>query len=209
MEVVELFPEVYVGEKNATFWKFGDKINFETDIVAGFSPTNYHSFIICKDIEFHPQFAFNPTRITPRRRETIRAGAFVHISGFSKETIDNFYNFLHAQKPKRFPSCHMAVLMMLNEGLNLELDESRHIRYRPSRMIQAMLSNKEHFAKKNLKARFHLLKDKSTEDFVKGIQYFESKFYYGYWISDFYLAMWNLFHPTPPLPKELTSSEQK
>ncbi|WP_413291249.1 hypothetical protein [Bdellovibrio sp. HCB337] len=209
MEVVELFPEVFVGEKNATFWKFGDKINFETDIVAGFSPTNYHSFIICKDIEFHPQFSFNPTRIIPRRRETIRAGAFVHISGFSKETIDQFYDLLLAQKPNRFPSCHMAVLMLLNEGLGLELDDSRRIRYRPSRMIQAMLDNKGHFEKKNLKARFHLLKDKTPDAFVKGIQYFESKFYYGYWISDFYLAVWNLFHPNPTGTKELLVREQK
>lgn len=207
MDVVELFSEIYVGDKKATFWKFGDKINFETDIVAGFSPTNYHSFIICKDIEFHPQFSFNPTRITPRRRESIRAGAFVHISGFSKEQIDEFYTYLLAQKPKRFPSCHMAVLTSLNEGLNLELNESRRIRYRPSRMIQEMLASQDHFEKKKLKARFFLLKDKSPEAFVQGIQYFESKFYIGYWISDFYLAVWNFFHPRQRAHKELASSD--
>lgn len=208
MDVVELFPEVFVGDKKATFWKFGDKIDFDHDIVAGFSPTNYHSFIICKDIEFHPQFSFNPTRIIPRRRETIRAGAFIHIAGFSKETIDEFYLYLQSQKPRRFPSCHMAVLMLLNEGLGLELNESWKIRYRPSRMIQDLLQNKEHFDKKGLRARFHLLKDKSPEAFIKGIQYFESKFYIGYWISDFYLYLWNLFHPKAKNTELLSSEPQ-
>ena len=38
---------------NNGIWNHQDKINTQKEIIIGFSPTNYHTFIICGEQEFH------------------------------------------------------------------------------------------------------------------------------------------------------------
>lgn len=194
MDVVELFDNVYSEDKKATFWRYDDEsFNFDTDILLCFSPTNYHSFILCKDIEFHPHFSYNKTRISQKRRNVIRAGAFIAFRGIKKEQIDRFYDYLLKQKDTRFPSCHMGVVEVLKNGLGIDIDGSFKSRYHPSRIINLLINNITPYnPPPGLSLKLYLLKDRSPAAVEKGIQFFENKFYYGYWISDIYLISRNL-----------------
>ena len=64
--IINVFHEVTKSDgSNEGIWYFGNKLTIENELIIGFSPTNYHCFIICGSQEFHPRFSINPCKYQP------------------------------------------------------------------------------------------------------------------------------------------------
>lgn len=120
---------------NDGIWYFGDKINLNEEVIIGFSPTNYHCFIICGDYEFHPRFTTNPCKLVPSRKNNIRAALFIRIKGIDQKRLVAFQTFLSQLKGRHTPSCQEGLLQALNIGLGLRIPNVKISRILPHQFI--------------------------------------------------------------------------
>ncbi|MBC7539559.1 MAG: hypothetical protein H7281_12115 [Bacteriovorax sp.] len=124
---------------NDGIWFFGDKLEIGNELIIGFSPTNYHCFIICGDQEFHPRFSINPCKYQPSRVDNVRAALLIRIKNISKEDILNFQLYLSAMKDKRTPTCHQGLLKVLKRGIGLKIPNQSIFWTTPKSFLKGIL----------------------------------------------------------------------
>ncbi len=158
-------------------WRFGERFNLQTEVFLPMSPTKYHCFIISGDHEFHPRFSFNKGKIVKSHSNVIRAGLFLRIKNLSPENIRKFQEFLPTLKGIRTPSCHLGVLQALRTGLNIKIKGAQNDKMTPSQFIKAILElGFEDQDGKDIPFEMYVLKDKSVDEILDEIKYFEKKF---------------------------------
>lgn len=183
--------------KNLGIWNFGESIDKTTDLIVGFSPTNYHTFIICRDTEYHPRFAFNPPRIGKSRRRAIRAGAFLRIRGLTEGEMLFLEYHLKNLKSKRTPSCHVGAFQALNSGIGLSIKGVQSPeKLSPHQFLYFALTNGLCTpSEESLKVDFFTTRSKSLSTMFNEMLHFERKFRWFYILSDFYYALLKFFNP--------------
>ncbi len=113
-----------VSKKDGTndgIWYFGNQVDLDQELIIGFSPTNYHCFIICRGYEFHARFSINPCRVQKSRSNNIRAALFFRFKHIPVEKLKDFEAYLINLKNKRTPSCHIGLLQALKTGIGLSI----------------------------------------------------------------------------------------
>ena len=126
---------------NDGIWYFGDKINLNEELIIGFSPTNYHCFIICRRYEFHARFSINPCRVQNSRINNIRAALFFRFKNIPVEKLIVFEAYLQNLKNKRTPSCHIGLLQALKYGLGLSIPHHSLFELSPARFLENLWSH--------------------------------------------------------------------
>lgn len=177
-------------------WNFGSRFDIRNEVFISMSPTNYHCFIISGEHEFHPRFSFNKGKIVKPRAESIRAGLFFRFKNLSPEKIRSFQNYLAGLKGARSPSCHLGVLQALRHGLNVRIKGVNSDNLTPSQFFQSILSSG--FETKDgseIPFEVYVLKDKSMNEILDEIKFFERKFRWAYLASDVYYFFVKLFIP--------------
>ena len=124
---------------NDGIWYFGNRFKIEEELIIGFSPTNYHCFIICGNQEFHPRFSINPCKLQPSRVNNIRAAFFIRIKNIPKEDLLKFQNYLLAMKDRRTPTCHQGLLQILQRGIGLKIPQHSIFKTTPRSFLKGML----------------------------------------------------------------------
>lgn len=124
---------------NDGIWYFGDRLNIEDELIIGFSPTNYHCFIICGKEEFHPRFSINPCKVQPSRTNNIRAAVFIRIKNVPKEDLLKLQSYLVSLKDKRTPTCHQGLLQVLEKGIGIKIPRHSILRTTPRSLIKGFV----------------------------------------------------------------------
>jgi hypothetical protein len=102
-------------------WQHGGKINWNKDIVIGFSPTNYHAFLMVGETEFHPRFSFNKIKVRKMNRDSIRAAFFIVIKNLTYDQIERVERLIIGVSGKRTLSCIEGVKQALFFGAGLKI----------------------------------------------------------------------------------------
>jgi hypothetical protein len=169
---------------NNGIWNHQDRIDTSKEIIIGFSPTNYHTFIICGDQEFHPRFAFNKGRLAKARRRSIRAGLFIRLTGIDSQTHEKFRQYLKSIKGKRTPSCHLGALQILESGAGIKLVQSNNKRLKPKEfMLHAFKYGFTHNGRM-INSLAYTTRDKSLTDILSDVESFQNHFKWAYILSD-------------------------
>lgn len=138
--VIDLSSEVTKADgTNDGIWYFGDRLNIENELIIGFSPTNYHCFIICGEQEFHPRFSINPCKLQPSRMNNVRAALFIRIKNIKREDLENFQKYLMAMKDKRTPTCHQGLLQVLFKGIGITIPRHSIFRTTPQSFLKGIV----------------------------------------------------------------------
>lgn len=124
---------------NDGIWYFGDRLKIEDELIIGFSPTNYHCFIICGKEEFHPRFSINPCKLQPSRIDNIRAAVFIRIKNVPKEDLLKLQNYLVSLKNKRTPTCHQGLLQVLEKGIGIKIPRHSILGTTPRSLIKGFV----------------------------------------------------------------------
>jgi hypothetical protein len=106
---------------NDGIWFFGERLQIENELIIGFSPTNYHCFVICGEKEFHPRFSINPCKLQVSRKNNVRAAFFIRIKGVSRAEILKFQEYLVSMEGKRTPTCHTGLLQVFEKGIGIRI----------------------------------------------------------------------------------------
>jgi len=172
---------------NGGVWHFGDHLNLEDDIIIGMSPTNYHTFIIAKDIEAHPRFSFNKIKLRPSRKSSIRAGLFIRIRDLNEIDLQCIREQIDLFRGKRTLSCVEGVRQSLYYGAGLAIpffaNKDLYISQFLYKLIKFGIWTPEG---KRLNIQIFKTRDKSLEEMFKEICYTESYFLWA-GILSFYL----------------------
>lgn len=138
--VIDLSHEVTRPDgSNDGIWYFGDRLSIENELIIGFSPTNYHCFIICGETEFHPRFSINPCKLQPSRKNNVRAAFFIRIKNIPQEDLLSFQQYLTAMKDKRTPTCHQGLLQVLARGLGVKIPKHSIFRTTPQSFLKGII----------------------------------------------------------------------
>lgn len=181
---------------NNGIWNHQDKINTQKEIIIGFSPTNYHTFIICGDQEFHPRFAFNKGRLARARRRSIRAGLFIRLTGIEPKIHQNLKNYLKEINGKRTPSCHLGALQVLEAGANIKLNKDRKEKLKPKDfMLHAFEYGFNHNGEV-IKSLAYTTRDKDLTDIIHDVESFQNHFRWAYILSDITYFFIKLISPS-------------
>ncbi|TNF27767.1 MAG: hypothetical protein EP319_10665 [Deltaproteobacteria bacterium] len=117
--------------QNPGIWTYNQDFKLNNELIIGFSPTNYHTFIICGSCEYHTRFAFNKNKLRNSRHTSIRAGMFIRIKGISSEELFHFRSKLLNLIGTRTFSCIDGVTSILKKELGIEViglqDDARHL----------------------------------------------------------------------------------
>jgi hypothetical protein len=124
---------------NDGIWYFGERMKVENELIIGFSPTNYHCFVICGEQEFHPRFSINPCKLQPSRKNNVRAAFFIRLKNISREDILNFQQYLIAMKDKRTPTCHQGLLHVFDRGIGIRIPKHSIFKTTPQSFIKGIL----------------------------------------------------------------------
>jgi hypothetical protein len=116
---------------NDGIWYFGDRLQIENELIIGFSPTNYHCFVIAGEKEFHPRFSINPCKLQPSRKNNVRAAFFIRVKDVAREDILKFQEYLVAMEGKRTPTCHQGLLQILDRGIGIRIPKQSIFRTTP------------------------------------------------------------------------------
>jgi len=172
---------------NDGIWYFGSKFNIEDELIIGFSPTNYHCFIICGKQEFHPRFSINPCKYGPSRANNIRAAFFIRIKNISKEEIKNFQDYLCSMKDKRTPTCHQGLLQVLRNGIGLRIPKQSINWATPQSFIKGIL--KKGLVDKNNYERpieVYITRERSLEKIQSDISIISWRYSWVFFLSNIY-----------------------
>lgn len=138
--VINLSHEVTKSDgTNDGIWYFGERLQIENELIIGFSPTNYHCFVICGEQEFHPRFSINPCKLQPSRKNNVRAALFIRIKNISREEIISFQKYLMAMKDKRTPTCHQGLLQVLERGIGIKIPRHSIFKTTPQSFLKGIL----------------------------------------------------------------------
>lgn len=138
--VIDLSQEVTKADgTNDGIWFFGDRLKIENELIIGFSPTNYHCFVICGEHEFHPRFSINPCKLQPSRKNNVRAALFIRIKNISREEIVEFQKYLIAMKDKRTPTCHQGLLQVFERGIGIKIPRHSIFKTTPQSFLKGIL----------------------------------------------------------------------
>lgn len=107
--------------ENKGIWYFGNYFNMDEELIIGMSPTNYHSFVVSGEAEYHPRFSFSKNKLLEARTDVIRAGAFLRIKGLSNQELSSFRSFLSSNFTKKTPSCIEGTFIALENSIGAKL----------------------------------------------------------------------------------------
>jgi hypothetical protein len=171
---------------NDGIWYFGDRIDLKRELIIGFSPTNYHCFIICGDQEFHPRFATNPCKLKDAKKDNIRAALFIRFYDISPDELENFQQFLIAKKGSFTPSCQEGLLQILKKGLGLSIPGIKSKNILPKAFITNIFE-KGLVNSENKKLRFDIYstREKSLQNVFSDISVVETKLTWVFNLSSF------------------------
>lgn len=142
LKIIDLSSEVNkIDGSNNGIWYCDSRVDLTKDLIIGFSPTNYHCFIICGKYEFHPRFTTNPCLLKPSRIDNIRAAIFIRYTHLSNKQFNDFQNFLLQNKGKHTPSCQEGLLQILEKGLGLRLKNVEVKNIYPLTFLKELLYN--------------------------------------------------------------------
>jgi hypothetical protein len=164
--VINLSHEVTKSDgTNDGIWYFGERLQIENELIIGFSPTNYHCFVICGEQEFHPRFSINPCKLQPSRKNNVRAALFIRIKNIQREEIVAFQKYLIAMKDKRTPTCHQGLLQVLERGIGIKIPRHSIFKTTPQSFLKGILQ-KGLVDKNNqpLEIEFYKTRSKSLAD---------------------------------------------
>lgn len=177
-------------------WHFGSRFNLKKEIFIAMSPTNYHCFIISGDFEFHPRFSFNPVKLIKPQQNKIRAGMFFRLKGIPQTEIEQFQRYLPCLKSVRSPSCHIGVIDAINNGLGIKINNIPIKKISPSDFFTCTLKNglvnKQGEA---VEFELYLIKNKTIDNIMEEIIFFENKFSWIYIASDIFYFLLRFFLP--------------
>lgn len=181
---------------NDGIWYFGNKFAIENELIIGFSPTNYHCFIICGDQEFHPRFSINPCKYQPSRLNNVRAALFIRIKNISKEDILNFQKYLSAMKDKRTPTCHQGLLQVLEKGIGLKIPNQSIFWTSPRSFLKGILE-KGLIDKNNheLALEVYTTRNKSLKEIYFDISIIRWRYAWVFSLSNIYYQILKIFKP--------------
>jgi hypothetical protein len=181
---------------NDGIWYFGNEINLKTDLIIGFSPTNYHCFIISGDHEFHARFSINPCKVQAARVDNIRAALFFRFKDIPKSELEKFQLFLLKMKNKRTPSCHVGLLQVLFLGLDLRLQKLDLEKSSPKSFLKSLW---EHGLITNdgrkLSYDVYSSRDKTPDMIFSDIDKIEAKYSWVFWLSRIHFFFLKHFQP--------------
>lgn len=181
---------------NDGIWYFGEKLTIENELIIGFSPTNYHCFIICGDQEFHPRFSINPCKLQPSRKNNVRAALFIRIKNIPKEDILNFQQYLMAMKDKRTPTCHQGLLQILERGIGLKIPNQSIFRTTPQSFLKGILEKGLIDKDKNeLELEVYTTRNKPLKEIYFDVSILSWRYAWVFSLSNVYYQLLKLFKP--------------
>ncbi|MBC7712875.1 MAG: hypothetical protein H7177_06025 [Rhizobacter sp.] len=181
---------------NDGIWFFGNRLNIEDELIIGFSPTNYHCFIICGDYEFHPRFSINNCKLGPSRKNNIRAAFFIRIKNIPKNDILKFQIYMEDIKGKRTPTCHTGLLQILDRGIGLKIPQHSIFKTTPKSFLTGVMERGIVDINKNsLELEVYSIRNKPLDMIYKDIALVNLKFGWIFKLSNMYFRILRLFRP--------------
>lgn len=181
---------------NDGIWYFGDKLEIENELIIGFSPTNYHCFVICGNLEFHPRFSINPCKLQPSRINNVRAALFIRIKNIPKTDLLSFQQYLTAMKDKRTPTCHQGLLQILERGIGLKIPGQSIFRTTPRSFLKGILEKGLIDQNKNsLELEIYKTRNKSLKEMYFDISILSWRYAWVFSLSNMYYGLLKLFKP--------------
>lgn len=197
ISVINLSQEVTKSDgANDGIWYFGDRLDIENELIIGFSPTNYHCFVICGDQEFHPRFSINPCKLQPSRKNNVRAALFIRIKNIPKSDLLRFQHYLAAMKDKRTPTCHQGLLQILERGIGLKIPGQSIFRTTPKSFLKGILEKgliDQH--QNNLDLEIYKTRNKSLKEMYFDISILSWRYAWVFSLSNLYYGLLKLFKP--------------
>lgn len=196
-KVIDLSSEVTKADgTNDGIWYFGDRLNIEQELIIGFSPTNYHCFIICGEQEFHPRFSINPCKLQPSRKNNVRAALFIRIKNVSRDEILSFQKYLVAMKDKRTPTCHQGLLQILSRGAGIRIPRHSIFKTTPQSFLKGILQkglvDKNNHA---LELEFYKTRSKSLADIYFDIKIVRWRYGWIFGLFNIHYQLLRIFKP--------------
>lgn len=182
---------------NDGIWFFGDRLNLNEDLIIGFSPTNYHCFIICRNQEFHARFSINPCKVQAARKDSVRAALFFRFKGLPLKDLENFENFLIKMKNRRTPSCHVGLLQVLSAGIGLHVPKTKVESATPKSFLKTLWQRG--LVDKNGKPvnfEVYSSRSKTPQMIMADIEMIELRYSWVFWLSKLHFFFLKLFKPT-------------
>ncbi len=179
---------------NNGIWFFGDRFKIEDELIIGFSPTNYHCFLICGEYEFHPRFSINPCKLTKSRKDNIRAAFFIRIKNIPKADLLAFQQYLISLEGKRTVTCHQGLLYILYKAMGFRIPNHSIFKTTPksfySGIIEKGIVDKSN---KPLELEVYSHRNKSIEMILKDADMINLKFGWVFTICNMWFYVLKLF----------------
>lgn len=195
--IIDLSSEVTRADgSNDGIWYFGDKLAIENELIIGFSPTNYHCFIICGDLEFHPRFSINPCKLQPSRKNNVRAALFIRLKNIAPSDLAAFQQYLTAMKDKRTPTCHQGLLQVLSKGAGIRIPRHSIFKTTPQSFLKGILQ-KGLIDKNNnaIELEFYKTRSKSLADMYFDIKIVRWRYGWIFGLFNIHYQLLRIFKP--------------
>lgn len=189
---------------NDGIWYFKDRLNLSEDLIIGFSPTNYHCFIISGEHEFHARFSINPCKVQPSRKDNVRAALFFRFRGLPQSDLINFQEFLVKMKNKRTPSCHVGLLQVLSVGLGLTIPRTKLEKATPKSFLKTLWQHG--LVNKNgnpITYEVYSSRKKTPAMIMEDIERIEAKYSWVFWLSRLHFFFLKFYSPSLTVRREV------
>lgn len=90
-------------------------------VLLGFSPTNFHTFLVAGDVELHPRLVWNRPFVRPARAGTVRAGLVVRFRGIERARVAKVADAWRVRPPARTATCLDGALARLDADFGIRL----------------------------------------------------------------------------------------
>ncbi len=189
---------------NDGIWYFKDRLNLKEDLIIGFSPTNYHCFIVSGEQEFHARFSINPCKVQPSRKDNVRAALFFRFKGLPQADLERFQEFLLKMKNKRTPSCHVGLLQVLSIGLGLTIPTTKLEKATPKSFLKSLWERGLIDQNGNaVPYEVYSSRTKSPAAIMKDIDYIELRYSWVFWLSRLHFFFLKLYSPSLIVRREV------
>ena len=173
-------------------WQHKGRINWQNDLVIGFSPTNFHAFLMVGATEFHPRFSFNKIKTRAMNKDSVRAAFFVVVKNLSADQIERIERLVLGLVGQRTLSCIEGVKKALQFGAGLNVPSLTSCDLYISQVIyMIMLEGITHRNGSKADLEFYTTKHISVKKMFEEITFAEKSFrhtgifsYYFYKIFD-------------------------
>ncbi|OUR97079.1 hypothetical protein A9Q84_12165 [Halobacteriovorax marinus] len=194
LEIINISKKVTKSDgTNNGIWHHGGSVDNDKEIIMAFSPTNYHSFLICGDHEFHPRLAYNNSKVLKTKRESIRAAVFIRIKGMSRKDLINFQKYLSKSTGKRSPSCHVGALRALKYGASVEITNVGMNIGTPLQTMTDILNNGFSHNGRQLDVECFTTRDKDFKAILKDVILNQRRYGLFFILSSFFYIFIKLF----------------